>query len=114
MGKQTQLDESKLMTEIERLVKPFREYIESHNGTFNVTESKLVNGLRDVLDVVIYRELDDKSILMSKENDYATYARSVWGMEAFDVTLDFIDYTVLGGIVIGSNHYVINKEDVFK
>lgn len=114
MSNQKQLDESKLITEIERLVKSFREYIESHNGTFNVTESKIVNGLRDALDIVIQGESDDKSILVSKENDYATYARIVWGEEAFDITFYFVEDTILGGVVVGSNHYVINKLDVCK
>lgn len=114
MNNQRKLDESKLMTEIERLVKSFREYIESHNGTFNVTESKIVDGLRDALDIVIQGESDDKSILISKENDYATYARIVWGEEAFDITFYFVEYTALGGVVVGSNHYVIKKEDVCK
>ena len=77
MNNQKQLDEAKLMTEIERLVASFRDYIESYNGTFNVSESKIVDGLRDALDVVIRGESDDKSILVSKENDYATYARIV-------------------------------------
>ena len=114
MNNQRQLDELKLMAEIERLVKSFRKYIESHNGTFNVTEAKIVDGLRDALDIVSQGESDDKSILVSKENDYVTYARIVWGMEAFDITLYFVEDTVLGRVIIGSKYYVINKEDVCK
>lgn len=114
MSSQKQLDESKLMIEIENIVTSFRDYLESHKGTFNVTESKIVEGLRDALDVVIQCESDEKSILVSKENDYATYARIVWGWEAFDITFYFVEDTVLGRVIIGSKHYVINKEDICK
>lgn len=114
MNNQKQLDESKLMTKIENLVKSFKDDIESHNETFGTSESKVIDGLRDALDIVIRGDSDDKSLLIAEHEGYRTYARIVWGMEAFDITFYLVEDTVLGGVVVGSNHYVINKEDVCK
>ena len=112
MNNQKQLDEYKLMTEIEKLVKSFKEYIESHNETFDTSESKVIDGLRNDLDIVMSGDSDDKSLLIAKHEDYRTYVRIVWGEEAFDITFYLVENTVLGGVVVGSNHYVIQKSDI--
>lgn len=114
MVNQKQLDEYKLMTEIEKLVKSFKEYIESHNETFDTGESKVIDGLRNALDIVMSGDSDDKSLLIAEHEDYRTYVRIVWGMEAFDITFYLVEDTVLGGVIVGSNHYVIDKADVCK
>lgn len=83
MTNKKQLDEAKLMSEIERLVASFKDYIESHNETFDTSESKVINGLRDALDIVIRGDSDDKSLLIAEHEDYRTYARIVWGDGSF-------------------------------
>jgi hypothetical protein len=112
MTNKKQLDESKLMAKIENLVKSFKDYIESHNETFGTSESKVIDGLRDALDIVIRGDSDDKSLLIAEHEGYRTYARIVWGMEAFDITFYLVEDTILGGVVVGSNHYVIQKSDI--
>lgn len=114
MNNQKQLDESKLMTAIENLVKSFKDYIESHNETFDTSESKVIDGLRNALDIVMSGDSDDKSLLIAKHEDYRTYVCIVWGMEAFDITFYLVEETVLGGVIVGSNHYVIDKTDICK
>lgn len=57
------------MSEIERLVASFKDYIESHNETFDTSESKVINGLRDALDIVIRGDSDDKSLLIAEHED---------------------------------------------
>ena len=114
MNNQKQLDESKLMTAIENLVKSFKDYIESHNETFDTSEPKVIDGLRNALDIVMSGDSDDKSLLIAEHEGYRTYARIVWGEEAFDITFYLVEDTVLGGVIVGSNHYVINKSDICK
>ena len=114
MNNQKQLDEAKLMSEIENIVTKFKDGIESNNETFNTSESKVIDGLRNALDIVISGDSDDKSLLIAGHEGYRTYARIVWGEEAFDITFYLVEDTVLGGVIVGSNHYVINKADVCK
>lgn len=102
------------MTAIENLVKSFKDYIESHNETFDTSESKVIDGLRNALDIVMSGDSDDKSLLIAEHEGYRTYARIVWGEEAFDITFYLVEDTVLGGVIVGSNHYVIDKADVCK
>lgn len=114
MTNKKQLDEAKLMSEIERLVASFKDYIESHNETFDTSESKVIDGLRNALDIVMSGDSDDKSLLIAEHEGYRTYVRIVWGEEAFDITFYLVENTVLGGVVVGSNHYVIDKTDICK
>ncbi len=114
MNNQKQLDEYKLMTEIEKLVKLFKDYIESHNETFDTSDSKVIDGLRNALDIVMSGDSDDKSLLIAEHEGYRTYVRIVWGEEAFDIIFYLVEDTVLGGVVVGSNHYVIQKSDICK
>ena len=74
----------------------------------------MIDGLRDALDIVMSGDSDDKSLLIAKHEDYRTYVRIVWGMEAFDITFYLVEETVLGGVIVGSNHYVIDKTDICK
>lgn len=114
MNNQKQLDEAKLMTEIEKLVKSFKEYIKSHDETFDTSESKVIDGLRNAIDIVMSGDSDDKSLLIAEHDGYRTYARIVWGLEAFDITFYLVEDTVLGSVIVGSNHYVIQKSDICK
>ena len=101
MNNQKQLDESKLMTAIENLVKSFKDYIESHNETFDTSESKVIDGPRNALDIVMSGDSDDKSLLIAKHEDYRTYVRclkdvmiSSYNLVLYMLLLDSIELTI--------------------
>lgn len=115
MTNKKQLDESKLMTEIEKIVTKFKDGIESNGEEFGAEVTDIVNGLYNGVLQVIRDEIDDASMKINEAAGYLTYARIVWGEEAFDITFYlFEDTEVLGFVTVGRDHFVIQKTDICK